>query len=313
MFDVRQVEDIGLTGPGTQDDASSRFIDYMSTQRLPANRSDVRGLGGSGLTLALVDHAPSRGIWFDPVDDLIISIVIAAKRSRVTRDVGFGKAEHCYGTGTTMVTPPRRGSYWQFDGTPLILHLGVPAGMVAAMAGDGARDPYDSMLAAARAPSADMLVAQIAARMWAAAREPAGPSRSFLRTGLGAMLDLLLGTPDAAGEGRQATRLAAWRMRKVSDMIAERKLRVSIPDLAAAVGLSPDHFTRAFRATTGCSPYEMASKVAIEEARQLLRLTERPITEIALDLGYSSSAHFSSRFRQLTGMSPSEWRATYRH
>jgi len=306
------MEDSGLIGSGTQDASPSRFVDYMSTQRLPARRADVRGLGNSGLTLALVDHAPSKGIWFDPVDDLIISVVIAAKRSRVTRDVGFGKADHPYASGTTLLTPPGRGSYWQFDSTPLILHLGVPAGMIAAVVGDDFRDPGDAMLAAARAPSADTLVAQIAARMWAASREPADRSRSFLKTGLDAMLTLLLCTPDARESGK-APRLAAWRMRKVTHVIAERKLRVSIPDLAASVGLSPDHFIRAFKATAGCSPYEMASRTAIEEAKHLLRSTARPVTDIAFDLGYSSSAHFSSRFRQLTGMSPTDWRATYRN
>ena len=47
----------------------------------------------------------------------------------------------------------------------------------------------------------------------------------------------------------------------------------------------------------------------MERAKALLRESGLSITELALELGFSSPAHFSSRFRQLTGLTPSDWRA----
>jgi AraC family transcriptional regulator len=83
--------------------------------------------------------------------------------------------------------------------------------------------------------------------------------------------------------------------------------------LAADLDLSVDHFIRAFKRQTGYSPHGLASHLSVEEAKLLLRETRRSITDIAMELGYSSPAHFSARFRQLAGMSPTEWRATYTH
>lgn len=49
----------------------SHFTDYLSSRSLPANGASVRRIGD--LTVALVEHAPNAGIWFDPIDDIVIS------------------------------------------------------------------------------------------------------------------------------------------------------------------------------------------------------------------------------------------------
>ncbi|QKT06691.1 helix-turn-helix transcriptional regulator [Gordonia sp. X0973] len=78
--------------------------------------------------------------------------------------------------------------------------------------------------------------------------------------------------------------------------------------LAAVAGVSKFHFQRLFVATYGCSPAEHLSRRRIERAQDLLRATNLTITEVCTAVGFSSLGSFSSRFRELVGESPSEFR-----
>ncbi|MBN9384914.1 MAG: helix-turn-helix transcriptional regulator [Chitinophagaceae bacterium] len=77
-----------------------------------------------------------------------------------------------------------------------------------------------------------------------------------------------------------------------------------IYDLAAQANLSPFHFTRLFKQTTGFSPYQYLLQLRVEAAKKLIRTGRYPLTEIAYELGYSDQAHFCKAFRRVTGMSP---------
>src|SRR3546814_5802952 len=103
--------------------------------------------------------------------------------------------------------------------------------------------------------------------------------------------------------------LAPWRLRRAMNYMSERiDERPMLSELANFVELSPDHFSRCFTATTGLTPHQWQTNLRIEEAKRQLRATNASLTEIAHSLGFSSSAHFSTRFRQKVVLSPPEWR-----
>jgi AraC-like DNA-binding protein len=81
--------------------------------------------------------------------------------------------------------------------------------------------------------------------------------------------------------------------------------------LAAAAGVSKYHFLRCFAATYGTTPALYLAERRIERAQDLLRATNLTVTEVCLLVGYSSLGSFSSRFRRLVGVSPSEYQARY--
>lgn len=78
--------------------------------------------------------------------------------------------------------------------------------------------------------------------------------------------------------------------------------------LAQNVGVSKYHLQRLFKKSTGMSPLEYATKLKMTDAIERLLRTEDSITEIAYHLGFKSSSHFSSMFRQHTGFTPTEYR-----
>lgn len=78
--------------------------------------------------------------------------------------------------------------------------------------------------------------------------------------------------------------------------------------LARSVNLSRAHFIRSFREVFGEPPHRYLQRRRIERAMALLRDTERPVTEISLDVGFNSLGTFSRTFREILGESPSAYR-----
>ncbi|MCZ7646412.1 MAG: AraC family transcriptional regulator [Planctomycetota bacterium] len=79
-------------------------------------------------------------------------------------------------------------------------------------------------------------------------------------------------------------------------------------EVLAGMSLSYRQLARHFKKARKISPkcYQMQARV--EEARRLLRFTRRSVTEIAYELGFSSSQHFATQFRSVTGMPPQAYR-----
>lgn len=83
---------------------------------------------------------------------------------------------------------------------------------------------------------------------------------------------------------------------------------LSLSSLAALAGLSRFHFSRAFKASTGETPYQHVLRRRMERARLLLAAGEMPIDEIASRLGFQDSAYFQRTFKSWVGMSVKEFR-----
>lgn len=84
--------------------------------------------------------------------------------------------------------------------------------------------------------------------------------------------------------------------------------KISLNELAAKSHLSDRHFLRVFHACIGRSPIDHLMHVRIQKAAELLKLTERTITDIAYDCGFSDSNYFTRCFRKSMGRTPKQYR-----
>jgi AraC-like DNA-binding protein len=78
--------------------------------------------------------------------------------------------------------------------------------------------------------------------------------------------------------------------------------------LAKVAEVSEAHFIRTFRATFGETPHRYLQRRRVERAMFLLRSTDRPITDICFDVGFSSLGTFSRTFSDIVGESPTSFR-----
>jgi len=83
---------------------------------------------------------------------------------------------------------------------------------------------------------------------------------------------------------------------------------LDVPTMAAAASMSPAHFSRRFRAAYGETPYAYLMTRRIERAQALLR-QGMSVTDACMAVGCTSLGSFSSRFTEIVGETPSQYRA----
>jgi AraC family transcriptional regulator len=90
----------------------------------------------------------------------------------------------------------------------------------------------------------------------------------------------------------------------------EANLAASIPlrALAARAALSPYHFARAFKTSTGMPPRTFVESRRVERARQLLAGSQRPIAEVAIETGFGTQSRLTTVFKRHTGFAPAAYR-----
>ena len=121
----------------------------------------------------------------------------------------------------------------------------------------------------------------------------------------------LAGRHSTLNEVEQPARhaLAPSRLRRVLAHIdASLDGPITLEQLAGVAGLSRYHFGRVFRSATGEAPLTFVAQRRVERARMLLRDSGLPLAEIARRTGFASPAYFSTAFRRVTGMAPSDYR-----
>jgi AraC-like DNA-binding protein len=83
---------------------------------------------------------------------------------------------------------------------------------------------------------------------------------------------------------------------------------LDIAALAKVARVSEAHFIRTFRATFGETPHRYLQRRRVERSMFLLRETDRSVTDICLDVGFTSLGTFSRTFREIVGQSPLAYR-----
>ncbi|UQZ36911.1 AraC family transcriptional regulator [Paenibacillus sp. PK3_47] len=103
------------------------------------------------------------------------------------------------------------------------------------------------------------------------------------------------------------------RISEVLDMLAENYMEEhAVEDLAAKVCLSPSRLSHLFKQQVGDSIIETLIKYRLNQAEKLIKYTVRPITEIALAVGFNTPDYFTKKFTGYFGSNPSNYRKQQR-
>jgi AraC family transcriptional regulator len=84
---------------------------------------------------------------------------------------------------------------------------------------------------------------------------------------------------------------------------------LSLVQIAEVINISPTYFASLFKSAIGISPHQYVIQQRVEQAKSLLKSkTDLSITDIALQVGFSSQSHLTQQFRRLTGITPKQAR-----
>ena len=109
------------------------------------------------------------------------------------------------------------------------------------------------------------------------------------------------------------SQLAPWQLRKVTDFIhAHLAETLHLSELAVISGLSPSHFGRAFKGSTGLPPHRWHLNLRVQQARAMMSDATLSLAYVACVTGFADQSHFTRTFSKIVGTSPGALRREQR-
>ena len=103
--------------------------------------------------------------------------------------------------------------------------------------------------------------------------------------------------------------LGSARLRRIRELVhAKMEDDLSLDEMAESVGLSTAHFARMFRKSTGETPHQFVLRQRLERAKTMLRAPDARVLDVAVACGFKTQQHFAQAFRDIWGVSPTEFR-----
>jgi AraC family transcriptional regulator len=106
--------------------------------------------------------------------------------------------------------------------------------------------------------------------------------------------------------------LGSARLRRIKELVyAKIEDDLSLDEMAQSVGLSTAHFARMFRKSTGETPHQFVLRQRVERAKAMLRAPNARVLDVAVACGFKTQQHFAQVFRDVWGVSPTEYRQDF--
>jgi len=106
--------------------------------------------------------------------------------------------------------------------------------------------------------------------------------------------------------------LGSARLRRIKELVhAKMGDDLSLDEMAQSIGLSTAHFARMFRKSTGETPHQFVLRQRVERAKAMLRVPDARVLDVAVACGFTTQQHFAQVFRDVCGVSPTQYRQDF--
>lgn len=275
--------------------------------------------GWAGLSAELRSHSDGVIAWKNTQPDTELCVNVRGSGSVITRRGGGIVDRTVAERGTIWLSPA--GLQEDFidisDRVPGILHIYLPPNRFSP---DSLGIEFDrSVIPSLRYESSfqDPLLAEIAYAILSELQTQTSAGRLLAETLASSLAARLLqnhvgplsplASPGTMREGLDRRRLA----RVLDHIEAHLEGDLTLDHLASIACLSRFHFARAFKAAVGQSPHRYVSGKRLERAKALLVRGDQSLVDIALALKFSCQANFTRAFRQVTGLTPGQYRRNF--
>jgi AraC family transcriptional regulator len=254
----------------------------------------------------MINMSPPAGAVVDPpVPEYAVHLVL---RTPPLLQVGFNRKPRwlVMSPGVILAAPPDTAGDFIADGLSHVLTITIPKARVEDFTLDSGARIEIRQEETFRDPR---LMRQLI-RLWHKLTDDAPASRMFADQVMREVLHTLARRTDRHIPARHAReRLSTYTLRHLRDYVESGLAEdLDVTTMANIAGLSPAHFARAFAATIGRTPHHYVITRRLARAHELLERTNRSVLDIALDVGFKTPSHFTSRFRREFGVTPREIR-----
>ncbi len=273
----------------------------------------VRSMKSAGGIINMLEAAQPAGDMSDPAVPDIVLYQDLHGAGRVSGDMGGGRFDVMSGKGDFFLAAPRFANTVIVDSMHELRSVSFPLAQWQTLL-DDASDGQSSLdyQRVCMGVFSSSPIRSAVKNLWALCQDEGAPSRLLAQAAgceILAELCRLGGAPFAQVRGG----LAPWAERRCVDMLRARHSEdIGLDELAAEAGLSPFHFARMFKQSVGVPPRVYLTQLRLENACELLEQTDLPITEIALEVGYSSNQVLARVFMKHRNISPTDYRRAVR-
>jgi len=236
-----------------------------------------------------------------PVPEYAVHLVL---RTPPLLQVGFNRPPRwlVMSPGVILVAPPDTAGDYVADTSSHVLTITIPKACVEDFTRDSGARVDIRQEETFREPR---LMRQII-RLWHELADDAPASRMFADQVMREVLHALARRTDVHIPARHAReRLSPYTLRCLRDYVESSLAEdLDVTMMANVAALSTAHFARAFAATVGMTPFQYVMTRRLARARELLERTDRSVLHIAVDVGFKTQSHFTSRFRREFGVTP---------
>ena len=304
--------------PGTNyPHADTTYADFASFYaRGPYRRfvREQRQVERSGIVLTAVEQ-PQGSYQTPGTGDHVLGLVLDPNVS-ADMDLGAGRFSFSASHSQLFLSPAGIGSSIDVHQAHSALLMSIPSGRVSQLVGPDLTALLEQPAAVHASGFLDaMIIQNMLALASMDSRDDA--ANRLLADGMVSAIVGALARKALDGVGplrwhRAGGLTPAKRRRAEEFMMEDLSTQVTLEHVAAVVGLSPFHFSRSFKISSGQSPARWRLEARMRQAANLLRSTELPIGEISAEVGYEAPQAFARIFRSWSGSLPSAYRRAWR-
>jgi AraC family transcriptional regulator len=299
---------------------SREFTSAQTHGFVHSDHSDVEitsdGLGWTSTHVAVLRERPYQRT-FAPCPHTMVAFVLSGP-APVRRTLYGTTVQKDMLPGSFGIVPGGASFDARLDLPLKSLHVYVRQELLEEVAQDMTAGDPESLEIIPRMAAFDPLLEQLALGICAAAQQDT-PSPAFYSDYLARAFAARLVQNHSSIANREikpasSQGLAPRQLRLVTEFIdANLATPLSLGDLANSCKMSPGHFARLFKTSTGLAPYQYVIRRRVERAQQLLTETNTAISSIATECGFAHQVHLTQSFRRITGATPAAYRKSNRN
>ena len=267
--------------------------------------------GWENIVVEQFQHPPGEG-GGDYGDDHTIVLSLAARPVRLLQIQAGKTYTGLYGKGDISIMPTQTPFFARWESDDCYLQIRVAAQFMQSVAREALTMNADRLELLPEFKTRDPQIEAIGLLLLTELKQSNSASKLYIDSLANVLAVHLLRryTTVKSNVTIYAGGLSQRQLLQVLDYIrAHLDQTIKLADLAALLNMSAFHFSHLFKQAIGTAPYQYLLQQRIERAKQLLIQTDQSVMEIAFQCGFNSHSHLSKQFRQLTGLTPSRYRA----